>query len=223
MKELGLRRTKGSHLLEPSDEFAAQFPPFITISRDPGSGGKPIAKLVAKKLKFKLYDKQIISDIAKSAKLRKSLLEEVDEKGRNLMTDFVHTLLNPDYVSDVDYMRHLFKVILSVAYKGKVVILGRGGNFITPAAAGLHVRITAPYKVRVRRAIQYEDYTLEQAKDRIREVTHDRKEFITQYFGKNIRNPKYYDLTLNTTFYTLEQSAKVILEAFKQKFTKGTM
>jgi len=222
MKELGLRRSERLDP-DPDDDLAQLFPPFVTISREPGSGGTPIGKLVAKKLGFKLYDSALIDSIAKSAKTRKNLIKEVDEKGRNLMTDLIHNLFNPDYVSDVDYMRHLCKVVLSIAYQGKAVIIGRGSNFITPNAAGLHVRVTAPYRVRLRRAMQYEGHTEAKAASVIRENSNDRREFTRQYFGKNIGNPKYYDLVLNTTFYNLDQSAQVIVTAFKKKFAKGMM
>jgi len=46
--------------------------PFITISRESGSGGTPIAKLVAKKLQFKFYNKKLINLIANKTKKRKN-------------------------------------------------------------------------------------------------------------------------------------------------------
>lgn len=223
MKELGFRKVTGADLAEGEHAILSTLSPVITISRDPGSGGKPIAKKVAEKLGFAFYDEELVTEIAKSAKLRKSLLSQVDEKGRSLMTDFVHNMFNPDYVSDTEYLRHLCKVVLSIAYKGKAVILGRGANFITPFASGLHVRITAPERVRLRRAVQYEGYTLEEAKEINRTTENDRKEFIKQYFGEKISDSRFYDMILNTTFFNLDQSASVIIHAFKQKFTRGTM
>jgi len=223
MTEIGLRKVKGADISANPDVLLKRLLPIVTVSRDPGSGGKPIAEMLAKKLGFKFYDRELVTQIAKSAKMRKSLLSEVDEKGRNLMTDFVHQMLNPDYVSDIEYMRHLCKVVLAIAYKGKAVILGRGANFITPQASGLHVRITAPRNVRIRRAIQYEGYSAKEAKKSVLANEKDRKEFIKQYFDEKIGDPNHYDLILNTTFYTLDQACKVIETAFKQKFTKGTM
>ncbi|MFC1653507.1 AAA family ATPase [Patescibacteria group bacterium] len=223
MKELGLRKVTGADISDEQNEFLSTLPPIITVSRNPGSGGRPIAKLVAEKLGFKYYNQELVNEIARSAKMRKNLLSEVDEKGRSLMTDFVHGMLNPDYISDVEYMRHLCKVVLTIAYKGKAVILGRGANFITPFASGLHVRVTAPKRVRLRRAIQYEGLSETEAKKVLNSTEKDRKNFIKQYFDKKIGDPEYYDLILNTSFYNLDQSARVIKKAFEQKFTKGTM
>ena len=192
--------------------------PFITIERDPGSGGRPIAKLVAQRMEFEYYDDRLLEEIAKSTKIKKRVLEQIDEKGRSMIQDVTQSLLNPDYVSDVKYMRELIKVILTLGYKGHSVILGRGANFVLPEGKGLRVRITAPYRVRLQRAIYYETKTLEQAEMTVLGIEKDRREFIRQYFNKDITDPKYYDLVLNTTFLSLEDAAEIIETAFYRKF-----
>jgi len=45
-----------------------KFKPFITVSREAGSGGKVIAKRVAKKLNFKYYDKKLIEMTSNKSK-----------------------------------------------------------------------------------------------------------------------------------------------------------
>src|SRR3989338_5051446 len=121
------------------------FRPVITISREPGSGGRPIAEMVAKTLRFELYDEKFIEDIAKSTKRRTDLIKSVDEKARGLVTDMLQSILNPDYISDMTYIRHAAKVILTRAHRGKAVFLDRGTNFIIPAESTLRVRVQAPY------------------------------------------------------------------------------
>jgi len=192
--------------------------PFITLSREAGSGGKPIAKAVAKKLGFKLYDKKLIELTAKKAKKRKTLIASLDEKDRSFVDDLVHSLLNPDYVSDHTYIKHLCEVVLSVARKGNCVILGRGGNFITSQYGGLHVRVAAPFLVRAGYTSQYEGYSLYKARERVKKFDKERKEFIRQYFGKNPSNANYYDLVLNTTYLGIEEGRDIIIAAFREKF-----
>lgn len=194
------------------------FPPFITVSRESGSGGKPIAEMVAKALKFELLDEVLAEEVAKSAKKRKELIESVDEKSRGLVSDVIQSVLNPEYISDMTYIRHVTRVILLKAHKGKVVILGRGANFMIPSGAGLRVRIQAPYNVRVKRAIKYEKIDLDRAREIIRKVDTERKDFVRQYFNKNISNANYYDLILNTEHMTMEDAGDLVLLAFKRKF-----
>lgn len=200
---------------EPIEKFTQ---PFITISREPGSGGKPVAKLVREWLKFNFYDKKLITDLSKSVRRREALLKKVDERARTAIDDIVHSLFNPDYVSDVEYISHLSSVILTAAMKGGVVILGRGSNFITPFEKGLHARISAPYLVRVERAVKHEKISRDEAKEIIRKTDSQRKEYISHYFGKDISNANYYDLVINTADMSIEDAAEHVVLALKNKF-----
>jgi len=206
--------------LSPSAEipFAK---PFITIAREPGSGGAPIARSIAKQLGFTFVDKQIIEEIAGSTKKRKEIIKQVDEKSRSRISDMVHSLLNKEYVDDMKYMAELTKVILAYANRGHVVILGRGANFITPRARGLHVRITAPYEVRINRAMEYEGFDRQTAKQVIAATEEEREKFIKQYLRKDANKSNAYDLTLNTAFFTVKQARDVIIEAFCSKFSRS--
>jgi cytidylate kinase len=188
------------------------------VSREPGSGGRPIAEMVAKKLKFELYDEKFIEDIAQSTKRRADLIRSIDEKARGLITDMLQSILNPDYISDMTYIRHAAKIILTRAHKGRVIFLDRGANFIIPPESALRVRIQAPYPVRVARAIKYEKIDLGRAREIIRKHDTERKEFVRQYFDKNISNANFYDIVLNTSFMTLEDARDLIIFSFKKKF-----
>lgn len=192
--------------------------PFITLSRESGSGGKPIGRTVAKKLGFKLFDKELIELTAKKSKQRKQLIESLDEKDRGFVEDLVNSMLNPDYVAEETYLKHLCQVVLSVAHKGNCVIMGRGSNFITSQYGGLHVRIVAPFLVRAGYTAQYEGWSIYEARERVKEFDRERKEFIKKNFGKDPSNDNYYDLVINTTYYNIEQAANIIIAAFKQKF-----
>ncbi len=216
----GLNLKDKSFLPEELSSEESFVKPYITISREPGSGGAPIAKLVAEKLGFNLVDKQIIEEIAKSTQKSKKIIKAVDERKRSAIDDMVHALLNEDYIDDLKYVSELVRLLLVYAHQGHCVILGRGSNFITPFAHGLHVRVTAPYKVRVQRAIDYEGYTLKQAKKVIAEVEKERRDFVNQYFNKNVTKGNAYDLTINTTAFDIEDSRDIIIKAFCHKFKR---
>lgn len=196
------------------------FNPVITIARDPGSGGNPIAKLVAKKLDYTFYDDALIEAIAKSAKRRTRIIKNIDEKTRNIIQDLVHNLLNPDYVSESTYINHLTKVVLSIAAEGKAVLLGRGTNLIVPNSRSLDVLITSSKKIRIARAVKYEGHTVAKAREIIDKYSKERKDFVSQYFGKGYHNPVHYDLIINTHFFDINQAAELIIAAFKIKFAK---
>lgn len=195
-----------------------KFNPFVTISREPGSGGKYISKKLAKLMGFRHYDKKLIEEVAKSVNRREALIRTIDEKGRSFIQDLVHSLFDPDYISDAKYIKKLCNVVLAISEKGNAVILGRGANFYTLGEHGLHVRISAPYPVRVQRARKHDRLSEKKAREVIRKVDYDRKSFVSQYFGKNISSANYYDLVINTTYLDVDETAQIILKAFKLKF-----
>ncbi len=205
----------------PVDMDATFTRPFVTVAREPGSGGRPIAKLVAEKLGFEFIDEKIIRDIAASTKQRREIIKAIDEKSRGRIEDIIHSALNTEYMDDIEYITELGKVLLYYAHKGKVVIVGRGANFITPFAKGLHVNITAPFKLRVQRAMEYEGLNSRNAQKLVKKIEKERCDFVKQYLKQDVTKSNAYDLTINTSFYTLDQASNVIAEAFYQKFSRS--
>lgn len=193
--------------------------PVITIARDPGSGGNPIGKLVAQKLKYSFYDDELIEAIAKSTSKRTKVIKNVDEKTRTVIEDIVHNLFNPDYISESTYLKHLTNVVLSLAHTGKAVLLGRGANFIIPNADSFNVLITAPKKVRIKRAVYYEGHSITKARAIIDKYSHQRKGFVSQYFNKGYHNPIYYDLVINTEYFDIQAASDIIVTAFRKKYS----
>lgn len=212
------RLAKVPHVPFSRDSFEK---PFITIAREPGSGGAPIARAVAKKIGFTFVDQQLVQEVAKSTKRRREIIKKVDERSRSRIIDLVHSLLNKEYVDDIKYLTELTKVILAYASQGHVVILGRGANFITPQARGLHVNITAPYDIRVQRAMEYEGFDKKTAKKVIAETEQERRHFVQQYLQRDASKSNSYDLTINTSFFTVKQARDVIIEAFCNKFPRA--
>lgn len=200
----------------PEEHFFAK--PFITIAREPGSGGAPIAKKLAEKLGFIVHDETIIDKVAESTKRRRAIIRQIDEKSRSYVEDLIHSALNKEYIDESTFIKELSKVIMMFAHQGNSIILGRGSNFITPFARGLHVNIVAPYELRVQRAIKFEGYDRAKAKKIIAHHEKDRKDFVKKYFKKNLNSRNAYDLTINTTHYSVDEAADVLEMAFRKKF-----
>lgn len=217
LRYFNLKNTLQKAASSPEDD--SYLTPFVTVAREPGSGGAPIAKAVAEKLGFEYVDDQIVEEIARSTRKRKAIIEEIDEKSRSRIDDLVHSVLNLEYLGDEEYITELVKIIIAYAHKGKSVIIGRGANFITPFGKGLHVNITAPYPIRVQRAMDYEGLNQQQAKEVIAKVEKEREDFVQQYFSSNIKQRNVFDITINTAYFSVNQASNVIIEAFKQKFS----
>lgn len=204
--------------LSLSQEKGSLLRPCITVSRETGSGGRLIAQLVAGKLKFKYYDKKLVELIAQSAKTRKDLIDSLDEKARDFVSQMVANFLGRESISSSTYFRHLIQVMLTLVKKGNCVILGRGANFIVPSQRALNVRVTAPYKIRLAKTRDFEKLSEKKAKAVMRKKQRERKEFVQRCFGKDVANADYYDLVVSTAYLTAEQATEIVIKAFKIKF-----
>lgn len=195
--------------------------PDITIARDPGSGGKIVATKLAKKLGWQLFDKPLIIKLSEQLGIPVDEVANVDEHGRSWFADFFQSIFNPDYVSDVRYIRQLKKLLSHAAKEGDLVILGHGANLILPADKCLRVRITASFKNRVENTYKFENKeSIYDATEHVEKIERKYNQFINQYFGVNPHNPWNYDLVISTDHLTLDQVADLILEAYKTKFPK---
>jgi cytidylate kinase len=193
--------------------------PDIVISRDPGSGGRVVAQKIAKRLGWQLFDRSFIRELSIKLGIPEDEVADVDEHGRNWITDFVHSILNPDYVSDVRYIAQLKKLLNHASKKSDLVILGHGANVILPPDKCLRVRITASRDTRVSNTYKFEGKeTKEEAALCVEKVEKKYSQFIRQYFGVNPHNPWNYDLVISTDHLTLDQATDLVIQAYLAKF-----
>lgn len=81
-------------------------------------------------------------------------------------------------------------------------------------------RPIAPFKTRLKSSKKYEYPKLSEMdiREKLLKVHIGRKEFVRKYFHKDLSNANYYDLVINTEHLSLDQSAKIIISAYKNKF-----
>jgi cytidylate kinase len=189
----------------------------ITISREPGSGGRIIAKELGEKLGLDVFHQEMIHEIAESAHVGRQLVEILDEKGLSLLEDWVHSLVNERHLWPDRYMKHLMKVVGTIGRHGEAVMVGRGANFILPPERRLSVRVIAPRKSRVRNVAETFELSTEEAERRVARTEANRKAFVRKYFYTDIADPLHYDLIINTGNTRIETAVKAICSAYAQQ------
>src|SRR3989344_1034734 len=172
--------------------------PLITISREMGSGGRPIAYLVEKKLgpPWKVFHNEIIEEIAKEVHLEKKLVNEIDEKKIPMIEEVIGDFFGKRYLSLSKYYKHLVKILATIGHRGYAVIVGRGGNYLFPQA--LNVRTICETNQRIKWEMEYEHLTKSQAIRRIEESDKKRYEFEKAVFNHDLRKAHHYDLVIRT-------------------------
>jgi len=216
-KVLNTASLKKKYIAKP---VQTDWQPDITISRQPGTGGAIVAKKVAEKLGWVFYDKKLITKIAQEIGISESLLKKIDGKPRKALHDFMHSLLNPNYISDIKYIKTLRRIITRIGKNGDVVIVGRGACCIIPHNKALHVRITLPEADRINNMIKYRHLSRIEAVEFLNKITKRRKRFLKQYFGKDIDDPSQYDTIINLKDISINKATNLVIDAFKNKFPR---
>jgi len=177
----------------------------ITISREMGSGGIPIAHKAAEKLGYTLVDGEMLMKVAEKYGLSAEALEKADEKP----PAFVE---KQDYQVEVD-LHQIELIILEYALKGNVIIYGRGGqDLLQEIDSVFRVRVIAPFDLRVERWAEREWLDPDLARKLVRRSDQQRAGFIKYYFDRDWEDPLGYDLIINTERITEETAVELICD-----------
>jgi cytidylate kinase len=185
----------------------------ITLSGEPGAGGRIVAARLANTLDIEIFHKEVINEMAKSADVSEKLVETLDERGLSTLEDWISSLVHERHLWPDRYMQHLMKVIGTIGKHGRAVIVGRGANFILPPGKRFSVRIVAPQAWRIKNVAREYNISPEDAKRRVMRTESDRRAFIRKYFNADIADPTNYDLTINTAVLSVDDAVKVISSA----------
>lgn len=189
----------------------------VTVSRDPGSGGKLIAQGIAEELNFDMFHQNVIHEMAESAKVSSRVLESLDEKGLSMLDDWVSSVVYKKHLWPDEYLQHLLKVIGTIGKHGRAVIVGRGANFILPRESTFRLRVTAPSDFRAQKVAQEFDIPLQDAHRRVLKTESNRKAFIRKYFHSDITDPGNYDMVINTGNISLREAIEVVAGLLRPK------
>ncbi len=127
--------------------------PWITISRQLGSGGNELAHLLAARLGWHVYDHEIVARIARASHVGETIVRGHDERPVGVLQEQLSALMIPSEGGHAAYVDQLTHVIVDIARGGRAVILGRGANWFLDPARGLRLRVVAPERDRVQRVL----------------------------------------------------------------------
>ena len=165
----------------------------ITISREFGSEGDYIAQKVAQMLNYHFVDQKFIGII-----LGQYGYVEFDKEYATLPTFWERFDAQREKQRDV-MVKMLNQVIQAVAHHGNVVILGRSGFEVLGGFADvLHVRLQAPFSVRVRRVMAQQKIPFEQAELMVKNNDKVRVAFVEEFYRVPWKSIQAFDLVINT-------------------------
>lgn len=180
----------------------------ITIEREYGSGAAEIARELASRLGWKLWDKELTAEIARVADVDPSAVSMCEERVDSTFQRLVKVFWRGSYersmhlenqTFDPDRMVHVGEQVMhQIAEKGNSIIVGRGAPyFLRDRSDAFHVFLYAPRAEKLRR-IQDLGTRLHEAEDLVDTVDRERILFVKHYFGADWPTRSLYHVMLNT-------------------------
>ncbi len=217
-----LRRLKSnesqSHALidDTSTDNKLQNQLVITISREYGSGGRYVGRIVADKLGIKFYDKDFIEKLAEETGLSEEYIENNEQKRNKLDT------LNNGYYSGLNNADELFiqesKLIKQVAKKESCVIIGRCADFILKEQPNtIKIFIYSNMEDKIKRATEIYGFNKEKAEKEIKRINKLRANHYKYYTGKEWKDNSNYDICINSDTLGVEKAADIICQIAREK------
>jgi cytidylate kinase len=188
----------------------------IALTREAGCPGTSVAREVATRLGWPVYDHELLERIAEEMGLRVSLLESVDERRRSWLLESVEALSTAPNISEAAYVRRLAETLLSLGAHGACVIVGRGAAQILPVETTLRVRLVGLLEDRIAATGRRLGISRNEAARHVEETDRQRVAFIKAHFLNDPTDPRQYDLLLNTSRWSIAHCAELIIEAFQR-------
>ncbi len=214
--------------LTKSEGFHPRLLPFITISREAGTGESAITNTLLDELSNKqppgecpwtLYDKDLVKRVVEDYNLTgiQGILPE--RKFSDIQTMFEELFgLHP---TKREMAHNISKSILKLADMGNVIIVGRGSFYITRHHRNaLHIRLIGSLQKRVKHMVDEYSLSLRQAEEYIKKEDTQRHDYVKKLFGVDLNDPHHYDLVINTDKLSPQEIIALIadhIELLKEK------
>jgi cytidylate kinase len=195
--------------------------PVITVSSAHGAEGAAIGRGVAEVFGFDLYDRELVDAIVESADVRAAVVRSLDERARDRINESIVQMFEARHFGSSDYLLHLSRVLVTLGRHGKVVVMGRGAQFLLDPLRTLRVRAVAPFDCRVGHVSRSEGISWEDAATKVRTMDAERRAFCRERFDRDVADPESYDLVLSTASLTVEQCVALVSGAFRLRFDGG--
>lgn len=204
-KKLGTKQEKVEENQEQNTSYKGKHI-VITISREYGSGGRFVGKLVSKKLGIPFYDKELISLSAKESGLSEQYIEEIDQKKKSA------TYIN----NNDDRLFIAEKEVINNLAKNSCVIVGRCADYILKDNKDtVKIFLYSDSKSKEKRAIKYYELNEKNALKEIEKINKERAKHYKFYTDREWKNFDNYDFAFNVDKYGVEKTADNIVEIIK--------
>ncbi len=187
---------------------------FITISNICGAGGKTLATALGERLGWPVFDRQLITEMARNDESRALLYRSMDERDLGWLENTCRAFMESSFNRN-DYFRKLTETVLCVVRKSPAVLVGRSADLILPRDRGLRVKVVASPERCARNFAEYAGVSIEEARRQVVRIEQERRDFIWNHFRIDACEPTRFDLIVNLEQFEIGQVVEIVVAAFE--------
>ena len=200
----------------------------ISINREFGSMGRPIAKKISEILGIEYYDRDIVDQTAQELDMPASVIKHEEEKAAKQTVNPFSRMMFPLGKGTSHTQDKIFEaqqnIIKQFADKQSCIIVGRCSDFVlSDEPAAIHIYIYAPYDARVKNCVKDLNLTEEDAKKMIRSVDEARDNYHMHYAGFLPSDPKHKNIMVDSSVLGVEKTADFLVDFIRRKFELKTI
>ena len=198
----------------------------VTISRQFGSLGRPIAKKLAQKLQINYYDRYIVEKAAMQLESDETEVKELEESAEISGRRFFADMAYPFKTGTTEMQDAIFEkekeIILGLAERESCVIVGRCSDYILRNYKNhISIYIYAPYYERMKNSVDALGLMPDEAERVIDEVDEAREAFNQHYAGCAADEIRMKDILIDSSVLGVEQTADFLADFVRKAFDLG--
>lgn len=193
----------------------------VTITRQFGSMGRPIAREMSERLGIEYYDRDIVEEISKQMNLPVSTISNLEE--RYSSPNFFNmvfplgfsTAKKQDEIFDVQT-----KIINELVEKESCIIVGRCADYLMRNhKRRLNIYIYSSYENRLKNCIERLNMNEDEARKMIQEVDKARDNYHRRFANNTLpADPIYKDIMIDSNLFGIEGTADYLVDIVQKKF-----
>lgn len=191
----------------------------VTITREFGSMGRPIAKKAAEMLGIECYDRDIVEETAKKMNLPLSVVSKEEESAKTAFFNMKYPLgMGTSEMQDNIFITQQ-KIINQLVEKESCFIVGRCSDYILKNMENaFHVYIYASFEDKLRNCVELLGMKEEEARKMIVDVDKARASYHKHYAGYAMNDIRYKNLMIDSSLIGVDGTAELLADLVRRKF-----
>ncbi len=192
----------------------------VTIARQFGSLGRPIARTVSEMLGIEYYDRDIVDIAAKKLNLPVSTISDYEESAKSAFFNMSYPLgMGTTAIQDSIFTTQK-KVIMDLAEKESCIIVGRCADHILKDHKNIiNIFIYAPYTERLKNCVERLSMQPDEARKMISDVDKARESYHRHYCGYSMSDKDYKHIMIDSSLLGIDGTCEVLAELIRKRFS----